>query len=73
MDRMWKKLSAGGGKVQCGWLKDKFGLSWQIVPSILGMMLSDKDPRAPTASSKAVMKMKKLEIKGLKKAYGRKA
>jgi predicted 3-demethylubiquinone-9 3-methyltransferase (glyoxalase superfamily) len=69
IDDYWQKLTADGGKeVECGWLKDKFGLSWQIVPRILADMMTDKDP----AKSQRVMmalKMKKLEIDPLKRAY----
>jgi predicted 3-demethylubiquinone-9 3-methyltransferase (glyoxalase superfamily) len=71
IDRFWEKLSAGGQKVQCGWLKDKFGLSWQIVPTVLGQMISDPEPARSKSVFQAMMKMKKLDIKELKKAYGR--
>jgi predicted 3-demethylubiquinone-9 3-methyltransferase (glyoxalase superfamily) len=71
VDRMWEKLSRGGEKVQCGWLKDKYGMSWQIVPTLLGKMLSDPDPARSARVLQAVLRMKKLDIKGLKKAYGR--
>jgi predicted 3-demethylubiquinone-9 3-methyltransferase (glyoxalase superfamily) len=71
VDAYWDKLSAGGAEVQCGWLKDKFGLSWQIVPTVLGQMISDPDPARSNRVFQAIMKMKKLDIKELKKAYGR--
>jgi predicted 3-demethylubiquinone-9 3-methyltransferase (glyoxalase superfamily) len=71
VDRLWETLSEGGEKVQCGWLKDKYGLSWQIVPTILARMMSDPDPRRADRVLQAVMGMKKLDIKELKVAYGR--
>jgi predicted 3-demethylubiquinone-9 3-methyltransferase (glyoxalase superfamily) len=70
VDEYWKKLTAGGGKeVECGWLKDKFGLSWQIVPTILGRLLEDKDPEKSKRVMQAMLKMKKIDIEGLKRAY----
>jgi predicted 3-demethylubiquinone-9 3-methyltransferase (glyoxalase superfamily) len=69
VDEYWKKLSDGGQEVQCGWLKDKYGLSWQIVPTVLGEMLSDRDPKKAERVMKAMLQMKKIEIKGLKQAY----
>jgi predicted 3-demethylubiquinone-9 3-methyltransferase (glyoxalase superfamily) len=69
VDRFWKKLSAGGKKVQCGWLKDRFGISWQIVPTVLGELLSDKDPARSERVMHAMLKMVKLDIKKLKQAY----
>ncbi|MGH6813345.1 MAG: VOC family protein [Methylocella sp.] len=69
LDRFWEKLSAGGEKGQCGWLKDKFGLSWQIVPSVLGEMMQDKDAVRSNRVMAALMRMNKLEIAGLKRAY----
>src|SRR6266496_1141524 len=69
VDEHWEKLSAGGQEVQCGWLKDKYGLSWQIVPTILGEMLSDPDPKKAERVMKAMLQMKKIDIKGLKQAY----
>ncbi len=71
VDELWEKLSAGGSKDRCGWLKDKFGLSWQIVPSILGKLLGDKDPEKANGVMKAMMKMTKIDIKGLQQAYDR--
>ena len=68
VDRFWKKLSAGGQEVQCGWLKDKYGLSWQIVPNILGELLSDKDAAKSQRVMQAMLKMVKLDIKKLKQA-----
>ena len=69
VDEYWKKLSAGGQEVQCGWLKDKYGLSWQIVPTILSEMLNDPDPKKAERVMKAMLQMKKIDIKGLKQAY----
>ena len=69
VDEYWEKLSAGGQEVQCGWLKDKYGLSWQIVPTILGEMLSDPDPKKAERVMKAMLQMKKIDIKGLEQAY----
>jgi predicted 3-demethylubiquinone-9 3-methyltransferase (glyoxalase superfamily) len=66
LDRFWKKLSAGGKEVQCGWLTDKYGVSWQIVPAVLGELLSDKK-KAPRVMQ-ALLKMVKLDIKQLKQA-----
>ena len=69
VDDLWEKLSAGGSKDQCGWLTDKYGLSWQIVPTVLGKLLADKDPEKANRVMKALMQMKKLDIKGLQQAY----
>src|SRR6266550_1404715 len=68
VDKFWKKLSAGGKEVQCGWLKDKYGLSWQIVPTVLGELLSDKDAAKSQRVMQAMLKMVKLDIKKLKQA-----
>jgi predicted 3-demethylubiquinone-9 3-methyltransferase (glyoxalase superfamily) len=68
VDSYWKKLSAGGSQVQCGWLKDKYGLSWQIVPAVLGELLSDKDAAKSQRVMQAMLKMVKLDIKKLKQA-----
>jgi predicted 3-demethylubiquinone-9 3-methyltransferase (glyoxalase superfamily) len=72
VDDLWEKLSEGGRKDRCGWLTDKFGLSWQIVPSVLGQMLSDKDPEKSQRVMKAMFQMTKLDINGLKQAYDQK-
>ncbi len=69
LDHFWQKLSAGGQEVQCGWLKDKFGLSWQVVPTILGEMLQDKDPDKSQRVMAAMLKMKKINIEALRTAY----
>jgi predicted 3-demethylubiquinone-9 3-methyltransferase (glyoxalase superfamily) len=69
VDHFWGKLSAGGQEVQCGWLKDRFGLSWQVVPTALIEMLQDKDPEKSKRTMAAMLKMKKLDIDALKRAY----
>lgn len=70
VDTLWRKLTSGGGKEQpCGWLKDKFGLSWQIIPTALGEFLGDPDPVKSQRTMQAMLKMKKIDIAGLKKAY----
>lgn len=69
VDELWKKLSAGGREDQCGWLQDKYGLSWQIIPLALGKMLGDKDAGKANRAMQAMLKMKKIDIKGLKDAY----
>jgi len=69
IDHYWNKLTADGGQESmCGWLKDKFGLSWQVVPSILMKMMSDKDPKKAGQAMQAMMKMKKIIIADLQKA-----
>ena len=68
VDRFWKKLSAGGQEVQCGWLKDKFGVSWQIVPDALGELMSGKDTAKSERVMQAMLGMVKLDIKKLKQA-----
>jgi predicted 3-demethylubiquinone-9 3-methyltransferase (glyoxalase superfamily) len=69
VNELWEKLSEGGKKERCGWLKDKYGLSWQIIPSALGKMLGDKDPEKSQRVMKAMLKMDKIDISGLKQAY----
>jgi predicted 3-demethylubiquinone-9 3-methyltransferase (glyoxalase superfamily) len=69
VDELWEKLSQGGEKGRCGWLKDKFGLSWQIIPSTLGKLLQGKDPEKSKRAMQAMMKMGKIDIAGLQKAY----
>jgi predicted 3-demethylubiquinone-9 3-methyltransferase (glyoxalase superfamily) len=68
VDWFWKKLTAGGKEVQCGWLKDKYGISWQIVPTVLGELLSGKDAAKSERVMQAMLKMVKLDIKKLKQA-----
>ncbi|HEY6209057.1 MAG TPA: VOC family protein [Gemmatimonadales bacterium] len=69
VDEFWQKLSQGGEEGPCGWLKDKYGLSWQINPVVLGEMLSDPDPKKSKRVMEAMLKMKKIDIAALKKAY----
>ena len=69
VDELWEKLSDGGQKSRCGWLKDKYGLSWQIVPSIMGEIMSGKDPAKTRRAMEAMMTMSKLDIQKLKQAY----
>jgi predicted 3-demethylubiquinone-9 3-methyltransferase (glyoxalase superfamily) len=70
VDYFWEKLTAGGGQEsECGWLKDKFGLSWQVTPTVLIDMLNDKDPKKAERVMKAMMQMQKIEINKLKAAY----
>jgi len=69
IDELWEKLSEGGEKQSCGWLKDKYGLSWQVVPSILGKMLQDQDAEKSSRVMKAMLQMDKIDIAGLKQAY----
>jgi predicted 3-demethylubiquinone-9 3-methyltransferase (glyoxalase superfamily) len=68
IDYFWQKLSAGGEKSRCGWLKDRFGVSWQIVPPILGELLNDEDDKKSNRVMQAMLKMTKLDIKKLKQA-----
>lgn len=69
VDHFWEKLSAGGQEEQCGWLKDKYGLSWQIVPTVLGKLMQDRDPARQQRVMQALLQMKKISIEGLQKAY----
>lgn len=68
VDELWEKLSEGGQKSRCGWLKDKYGLSWQIVPTVLNELLGDKDPEKSKRVMQAMLQMDKIEIKTLKQA-----
>ena len=72
VDEFWEKLSEGGEKQRCGWLKDKFGVTWQIVPSVLDKLLQDKDPAKSARVMQVMMKMDKLDIKRLQQAYDQK-
>ena len=72
VDELWQKLSQGGEEGPCGWLKARYGLSWQIVPTVLGEMLQDKDPEKSERVMKAMLQMKKLDIASLKQAYEKK-
>jgi predicted 3-demethylubiquinone-9 3-methyltransferase (glyoxalase superfamily) len=70
VDELWEKLSSDGGEEgQCGWVKDRFGLWWQIVPSALGELMSDPDPAKAQRVVQAMLKMRKIDIAGLKEAY----
>ncbi|HZH41852.1 MAG TPA: VOC family protein [Gemmatimonadales bacterium] len=70
VDDLWAKLTAGGGAPdQCGWLRDRFGISWQIIPTTLGKLLGDKDPARAGRVMQAMLKMRKLDIAALEKAY----
>lgn len=69
VDELWEKLSAGGQPGQCGWLKDKFGLSWQIVPSALVEMLQDQDAEKSNRVMQAMMQMRKIDVASLRRAY----
>ena len=68
VDRFWSQLTEGGEESQCGWLKDRFGLSWQIVPDRLGELLGDPDPARSQAAMQAMLQMSKIEIKALEDA-----
>jgi predicted 3-demethylubiquinone-9 3-methyltransferase (glyoxalase superfamily) len=72
VDELWEKLSAGGEKSQCGWLKDKFGVSWQIIPTALGQLLGDKDPQKSQRVMQAMLQMTKIDIAALRRAYEQK-
>ncbi|HTY57350.1 MAG TPA: VOC family protein [Bacteroidota bacterium] len=69
VDELWEKLSEGGSKSQCGWLKDRYGLSWQVIPTVLGKLLGDKDPVKSQRAMKAMLTMTKLDIKKLQDAF----
>lgn len=69
VDELWAKLGQGGEPGPCGWLKDKFGLSWQIIPTVLGQLLGDKDPKKAGRVMQAMLQMSKIDIRGLQQAY----
>jgi predicted 3-demethylubiquinone-9 3-methyltransferase (glyoxalase superfamily) len=71
VDELWEKLSEGGKKSRCGWLKDKYGLSWQVVPTVLGKMMQDRDAGKAGRVMKAMLQMDKIDIKRLQQAYDR--
>jgi predicted 3-demethylubiquinone-9 3-methyltransferase (glyoxalase superfamily) len=73
VDELWEKLSAGGEQSRCGWLKDKFGLSWQIIPTALGQLMSAPDPEKSQAVMQAMLKMNRIIIADLERAYEGKA
>lgn len=68
VDDLWEKLSAGGRTDRCGWLQDKFGLSWQIIPTVLGQLLGDKDPQCAKRAMQAMLQMTKIDIEKLQRA-----
>jgi predicted 3-demethylubiquinone-9 3-methyltransferase (glyoxalase superfamily) len=68
VDELWERLSAGGEKQRCGWLKDRYGVSWQIIPTVLGELLEDEDDEKSGRVMQAMLQMEKLDIEGLKKA-----
>jgi len=72
VDELWEKLSEGGEKQQCGWLIDRFGVTWQIAPTVLGKLMQDKDAEKAKRVTEALMKMDKIEIKALEQAYEQK-
>lgn len=69
VDELWEKLTEGGEESQCGWLKDKFGLSWQIIPNRLGELLGDPDRERAGRVMQAMLQMRKIDIRGLQRAY----
>jgi predicted 3-demethylubiquinone-9 3-methyltransferase (glyoxalase superfamily) len=69
VDDLWGKLTAGGQEQPCGWLKDRYGVSWQVIPSILGKLMRDKDPAKAQRVVQAMLRMKKIDIRGLQQAY----
>ena len=69
VDRLWEKLTEGGEEIQCGWLKDKYGLSWQIVPSGMSDLLNGMDPEGSRRAMQAMLKMKKLDLAKMRQAY----
>jgi predicted 3-demethylubiquinone-9 3-methyltransferase (glyoxalase superfamily) len=69
VDELWRKLLEGGREDQCGWLQDRYGLSWQIIPTVLGKLLGDGDPEKANRVMRAMLQMKKIDIKGLQQAY----
>ena len=69
VDELWEKLSEGGEKGPCGWLKDRFGVSWQIIPSALGQLLGDPDPAKAQRVMQAMLQMSKIDIAALRRAY----
>ncbi len=72
VDYYWRKLLVGGEEEQCGWLTDKYGVSWQIVPTVLSELIGDKDPEKAAQVTQAMLNMIKLDIKGLRRAHAKK-
>jgi predicted 3-demethylubiquinone-9 3-methyltransferase (glyoxalase superfamily) len=70
VDELWEKFAEGGEEQACGWLKDRYGVSWQIVPAVLFELLNDPDPEKSKRVTEAMLQMKKIDIQGLRKAYG---
>jgi predicted 3-demethylubiquinone-9 3-methyltransferase (glyoxalase superfamily) len=70
VDELWQKFTAGGKESRCGWLQDKYGLSWQIIPTALGKLLSDPDPAKSSRVMKAMLQMGKIDVKALQEAHG---
>jgi predicted 3-demethylubiquinone-9 3-methyltransferase (glyoxalase superfamily) len=73
LDEIWEKLCEGGKKNRCGWLQDKFGVSWQVIPTALGKLMSDPDPEKSGRVMKAMLQMEKIDIRGLQQAYENKS
>jgi predicted 3-demethylubiquinone-9 3-methyltransferase (glyoxalase superfamily) len=71
VDELWNKLSTGGREDQCGWLQDRYGLSWQVIPTALPRLLGDKDPKKANAAMQAMLKMQKIDIQEMQRAYDR--
>ncbi len=69
VDELWSKLSEGGRKDRCGWVTDKFGLTWQIIPTVLGRLMGDPDPQKAGRVMKAMLRMNKIDVAALQKAY----
>ena len=69
VDELWEKLSDGGEPGPCGWLTDKFGVSWQVIPRVLGELLGDEDPEKAARVMNAMLQMSKIDIEGLRRAY----
>jgi len=69
VDELWERLSEGGEKSRCGWLKDKYGLSWQVIPAVLGQLMGDKDPEKSKRVMMAMLQMDKIDVKTLQQAY----
>jgi predicted 3-demethylubiquinone-9 3-methyltransferase (glyoxalase superfamily) len=69
VDELWEKLSEGGEKQRCGWVKDKYGLSWQIIPTVLGKLLQDENAEKAERVRKAMLQMEKIDVKRLQEAY----
>ena len=72
VDELWEKLTAGGEELACGWLKDRYGMSWQIGPTVLVELMQDEDPEKAQRVTEAMFQMKKIDIKTLQEAYERK-